>query len=52
MWITVQFGTHGSDAIIHIGSLAIPMLAIVGCVAGLAAMSSRLAAILVEPVAG
>ncbi len=61
LWIVVQFGTGDtvavmsgekvsgafSAAIIHAGSLAVPMLAITGCVAGLAAMSSRLAAIFV-----
>jgi hypothetical protein len=47
LWIVVQFGTYGTDTIIHTGSLAVPMLAIIGCVAGLAAMSTRLAAIFV-----
>jgi hypothetical protein len=43
-WILLQFGVPGiSSTMIHAGTLAIPLLAICGCVAGLRATFPRLA---------
>jgi hypothetical protein len=47
LWILVQYGDGPAVTYIHVGSLAVPMLAIAACVAGLAAMSTRLATALV-----
>jgi MFS family permease len=43
-WALLQWGTPGySSAIIHAGTLAIPVVAIAACVVGAAAVSTRLA---------
>lgn len=42
-WGLLLFGTYPSRATIHVGSLAVPLLGIVGCVAGLRASFPRLA---------
>ncbi len=43
-WALLQWGTPGSStAIIHAGTLAIPLVAIAACVVGAAAVSTRLA---------
>jgi hypothetical protein len=46
-WGLLLFGTPDSRATIHVGSLAVPLLGLVGCVAGLRAVLPRLAAALV-----
>jgi hypothetical protein len=46
-WGLMLFGTPDSRATIHVGSLAVPLLAIVGCVAGLHSVFPRLAATVV-----
>lgn len=47
-WALIQWGTPGhSSTMIHAGTLAIPLVGIAGCVAGLAAVAPRLAAALV-----
>ena len=43
-WGLLLFGTPDSRATIHVGSLAVPLLGVVGCVAGLRACYPRLAA--------
>jgi hypothetical protein len=47
MWTLAQFGNQASRTWIHVGSLAIPLLAITGFVVGLTAFSWRLAAVIV-----
>jgi hypothetical protein len=47
LWVIVQFGAADSITVIHVGSLAVPMLAIMGCVTALAATSLQLAEIVV-----
>jgi hypothetical protein len=43
-WALLQYGTPAhSGATVHVGTLAIPLIAICGCVAGMAAVSTRLA---------
>jgi hypothetical protein len=42
-WGLLMFGAPNAITFLHVGSLAIPLLAICGCVAGLYAVSSRLA---------
>jgi hypothetical protein len=42
-WGLLMFGSPNAIAFLHVGSLAIPLLAIVGCVAGLWAVDPRLA---------
>lgn len=46
-WGLLLFGTPDSRATIHVGSLAVPLLGVVGCVAGLRACYPRLAAAIV-----
>lgn len=46
-WGLLLFGTPDSRATIHVGSLAVPLLGIVGCVAGLRSCYPRLAAVVV-----
>lgn len=46
-WGLLLFGTPDSRATIHVGSLAVPLLGVVGCVAGLRACYPRLAAAVV-----
>lgn len=46
-WGLLLFGEPDSRATIHVGSLAVPLLGLVGCVAGVAAVLPRLAAWLV-----
>jgi 4-amino-4-deoxy-L-arabinose transferase-like glycosyltransferase len=46
-WGLLLFGTPDSRATIHVGSLAVPLLALVGCVAGLCSLYPRLAAAVV-----
>ena len=46
-WGLLLFGTPDSRATIHVGSLAVPLLGVVGCVAGLRACYPRLAALVV-----
>jgi hypothetical protein len=43
-WGLLLFGTPDSRATIHVGSLAVPLMAVVGCVAGLRSVFPRLAA--------
>jgi hypothetical protein len=43
-WGLLLFGTPDSRATIHVGSLAVPLLGLVGCVAGLRSCYPRLAA--------
>jgi hypothetical protein len=43
-WGLLLFGTPDSRATIHVGSLAVPLLALVGCVVGLRSVFPRLAA--------
>jgi hypothetical protein len=43
-WGLLLFGTPDSRATIHVGSLAVPLLAMVACVAGLRSVFPRLAA--------
>jgi hypothetical protein len=43
-WGLLLFGTPDSRATIHVGSLAVPLLGLVGCVAGLRSLFPRLAA--------
>lgn len=43
-WGLLLFGTPDSRATIHVGSLAVPLLGMVGCVAGLRSVFPRLAA--------
>jgi hypothetical protein len=47
VWGLLLFGTPDSRATIHVGSLAVPLLGIVGCVVGLHAVLPRLAVWLV-----
>jgi hypothetical protein len=47
VWGLLLFGTPDSRATIHVGSLAVPLLGIVGCVAGLRSLFPRLAAAVV-----
>jgi hypothetical protein len=42
-WGLLLFGTPDSRATIHVGSLAVPLLGVVGCVAGLRSVFPRLA---------
>jgi hypothetical protein len=44
VWGLLLFGTPDSRATIHVGSLAVPLLGLVGCVAGLRSVLPRLAA--------
>jgi hypothetical protein len=46
-WGLLLFGTPDSRATIHVGSLAVPLLGVVGCVAGLGSVFPRLAAAVV-----
>jgi hypothetical protein len=46
-WGLLLFGAPDSRATIHVGSLAVPLLAVVGCVAGLRSLYPRLAAAVV-----
>lgn len=46
-WGLLLFGTPDSRATIHVGSLAVPLLGLVGCVVGLRSVAPRLAAALV-----
>ncbi len=46
-WGLLLFGTPDSRATIHVGSLAVPLLGLVGCVAGLRSVFPRLAAAVV-----
>lgn len=46
-WGLLLFGEPDSRATIHVGSLAVPLLALVGCVAGLRSVYPRLAAAVV-----
>jgi 4-amino-4-deoxy-L-arabinose transferase-like glycosyltransferase len=46
-WGLLLFGTPDSRATIHVGSLAVPLLALVGCVAGLRSLYPRLGAAVV-----
>lgn len=46
-WCLLLFGAPNAVAMIHVGSLALPLLAICGSVAGLYAVSPRLATVLV-----
>lgn len=41
VWALLMFGDPESSAIVHVGSVAIPLVAIVGCVAGMYAVSPR-----------
>lgn len=43
LWGLLMFGSPDSTAMVHVGSLAVPLLAIVGCVAGAYACSPRFA---------
>jgi hypothetical protein len=43
-WGLLLFGTPDSRATIHVGSLAVPLLGVVGCVAGLRSVLPRFAA--------
>jgi len=47
LWVVVQFGAADSITVIHVGSLAVPMLAMMGFVTILAAMSLQLAEMVV-----
>lgn len=47
VWGLLLFGEPDSRATIHVGSLAVPLLAVVGCVAGLRSLYPRLAAAVV-----
>lgn len=47
VWGLLLFGTPDSRATIHVGSLAVPLIGLVGCVAGLRAVYPRLAAAVV-----
>ncbi len=47
VWGLLLFGTPDSRATIHVGSLAVPLLGLVGCVAGLRSVFPRLAAAVV-----
>jgi len=47
VWGLLLFGTPDSRATIHVGSLAVPLLGVVGCVAGLRSLFPRLAAAVV-----
>ena len=46
-WGLLLFGTPESRATIHVGSLAVPLLGLVGCVAGLCSVFPRLAQVIV-----
>jgi hypothetical protein len=46
-WVLLQFGNEAAPTYLHTGSLLIPMLTIIACVAGLASFSTRLAGLLV-----
>ena len=46
-WGLLLFGTPDSRATIHVGSLAVPLIGLVGCVAGLRSVFPRLAAAVV-----
>lgn len=43
LWALLMFGGPDSTAMVHVGSLAVPLLAIAGCVAGAYACSPRFA---------
>jgi hypothetical protein len=43
VWALLMFGGPDSTAMVHVGSLAVPLLAICGCIAGAYACSPRLA---------
>lgn len=47
IWGLLMFGGTDSTAILHVGSLAVPLLAVCACVAGACAVSPRLAIALV-----
>lgn len=47
VWVVLMFGSPESTAIIHQGSLAVPLLAVCACVAGACAVDPRLGAALV-----
>jgi hypothetical protein len=47
LWGLLLFGTPDSRATIHVGSLAVPLLGVVGCLAGLRSLYPRLAAAVV-----
>jgi hypothetical protein len=47
LWGLALFGTIGARTTLHVGSLAVPLLALSGCVAGLCATLPRLATVLV-----
>jgi hypothetical protein len=46
-WGLLLFGTPESRATIHVGSLAVPLLGLAGCVAGLCSVFPRLARVIV-----
>jgi hypothetical protein len=46
-WGILMFGDPETRTVIHAGSLALPLLALAGCVAGVAAVSTRWAALVV-----
>jgi hypothetical protein len=43
VWVLLMFGEPDSSTMIHVGTLAVPLLAVCGCVAGAYAVSPRLA---------
>lgn len=47
VWGLLLFGTPDSRATIHVSSLAVPLLGVVGCVAGLCSVFPRLARVIV-----
>jgi hypothetical protein len=47
VWVLLMFGGPEAMTVIHQGSLAVPLLALVGCVAGACAVDMRLGACLV-----
>jgi hypothetical protein len=46
-WVLIQWGPAIASTVIHAGTIAIPLIAIAGCVAAMAAVSTRLAIALV-----
>jgi hypothetical protein len=47
VWGILIFGDLGTRTVMHAGSFALPLLALAGCVAGVAAVSTRMAAVVV-----
>ena len=47
VWGILMFGDPNTRTVMHAGSFALPLLALAGCVAGLAAVSRRMAALVV-----